>query len=120
MPAAMKAILTLLSLTTLAFGALALAVQTGAPQRNAPTAKPGISANPEEYPGRYQIIMRPNVRADTFLLDTQTGRIWIPVEYSNVKGQPTIWKYEERVDNQAGYEQWEMRQEPIPQTTSGK
>jgi hypothetical protein len=25
---------------------------------------------------RYQIVFNPNVRADTFLLDTQTGRVW--------------------------------------------
>lgn len=49
--------------------------------------------------------MRPNVRADTFLLDTETGRVWIPIEISNVQGQPTIWKYEERFDNEVAYEQ---------------
>jgi hypothetical protein len=54
--------------------------------------------------------MRPDIRADTFLLDTQTGRIWTPVVYSNVKGQPTIWKYEERIDDAAAYDLWEMRQ----------
>jgi hypothetical protein len=27
-------------------------------------------------PGRYQIFFSPNVRADTFLVDTSTGRIW--------------------------------------------
>lgn len=117
MPAAMKALMTLLTFAVLALGTLALAVQTGTSQRKAPAAQPGIAAaSPEEFPGRYQIIMRPNIRADTFLLDTQTGRIWIPIEYTNVKGQPTIWKYEERVDNQAAYEQWEMRQESLPQT----
>ena len=27
--------------------------------------------------GRYQIVMNPNVRADTFLLDTETGKTWV-------------------------------------------
>src|SRR5271157_3283094 len=27
-------------------------------------------------PGRYQIVFNPNVRADTFLLDTQVGKVW--------------------------------------------
>ena len=31
---------------------------------------------PISAPGRYQIFFSPNVRADTFLVDTSTGRIW--------------------------------------------
>jgi hypothetical protein len=29
-----------------------------------------------QQPGRYQIVMNPQIRADTFLLDTATGKIW--------------------------------------------
>ena len=39
--------------------------------------------------GRYQLVLNPNVRADVFLLDTQTGKIWTPVEITNVKDERT-------------------------------
>lgn len=32
--------------------------------------------NIEPGTGRYQIIINPNVRADTFMIDTATGRTW--------------------------------------------
>lgn len=51
--------------------------------------------------GRYQIIINPNVRADTFLLDTQTGRIWIPAREVDYQGEPRVWEPEVRADNQA-------------------
>lgn len=52
--------------------------------------------------GRYQIIFNPSgVRADTFLLDTQTGRIWRPTKYTDLKGEPTAWVYEDRLDTLA-------------------
>ena len=95
----MKALFVLLSLV-----ALGLAIQTPAPQQKA-------AIIPQQQSGRFEIVMRPGIRADTFLLDTQTGRIWVPIEYSNVKGQPTIWKFEERIDGSTDFLEWETRQE---------
>ncbi len=61
--------------------------------------------------GRYQIFFRANVRADTFLVDTVTGKTWTPIEYTNVKGQPTVWRVQERLDSPLEVSQWESRQE---------
>lgn len=57
-------------------------------------------------PGRYQIIINPNARADTFLLDTENGRIWKPLGISDIPGQPVVWKFQDRVDNQAEFNMW--------------
>lgn len=57
--------------------------------------------------GRYQIIFNPSgVREDTFLLDTQTGKIWTPTKYTNVVGEPTAWVYEDRIDTDAQLAAW--------------
>ena len=57
--------------------------------------------------GRYQIIFSPSgIRADTFLLDTQTGRMWAPTEFTDLEGHPTVWQYQDRVDNQQQLMTW--------------
>lgn len=60
--------------------------------------------------GRYQIVFSPHARADNFLLDTQTGKIWTRVEYTNVQGEPEVWKYEERIDGATEFDEWLQRQ----------
>ena len=60
--------------------------------------------------GRYQIVLNPNVRADLFLLDSQTGKVWIPIECSNCAGKPTRWKYMDRVDNEKEDDDWASKQ----------
>ncbi len=57
-------------------------------------------------PGRYQIVMNPNIARDTFLLDTQTGRVWVETEVTNIDGHPHLWKIEDRVDNQEQFTEW--------------
>lgn len=61
-------------------------------------------------PGRYVIFSNPNVRADTFLVDTQTGKVWYPVTITDAEGRPTVWKYMERVDSAEQWIQWLERQ----------
>ena len=56
--------------------------------------------------GRYTIIISPNVRADTFLLDTQTGRVWKPVQVTDVVGEPVIWKVMDRADSDHQLLEW--------------
>ncbi len=73
------------------------------------TGKQGV-LNSAPAPGRYQIVMNPNIRADTFLLDTQTGKIWVPTQYTNLKNQPTVWKVQERVDSDQEFTDWITRQ----------
>jgi hypothetical protein len=43
--------------------------------------------------------MNPQVRADTFLLDTATGKIWQMAKLTDMKGEPVVWQYMERLDN---------------------
>lgn len=53
----------------------------------------------ESQVGRYQIVFNPAVRQDTFLLDTVEGRIWTPIRYTDIQGEPIVWQYSSRVDN---------------------
>ena len=63
--------------------------------------------------GRYQIIINPNIRADTRLLDTQTGRTWTAVEYAYLEGKPMVWRIEDRVDNDQELMEWIKAYTPI-------
>jgi hypothetical protein len=49
--------------------------------------------------GRYNVLFSPHVRADTFLLDTQTGQVWILSQYSDLNGKPSAWTPMTRLDN---------------------
>lgn len=60
---------------------------------------------PDQY-GRFVITFSPFARADTFLLDTQTGKVWHLTKYTDVEGEPLIWKIMERVDSEAQLLQW--------------
>jgi len=54
---------------------------------------------PAQRDGRFVIMFSPLVRADTFLLDTATGKIWQMVQMSDVKGEPKAWEFMDRVDD---------------------
>jgi len=61
--------------------------------------------------GRYQIFIRPNA-AGTFLLDTQTGRVWQNVTVENASvgtngDNPWIWQ--DRIDNEDQLLAWMRR-----------
>ena len=56
--------------------------------------------------GRYQIVLSPNVRADLFLLDTQTGRIWQRQTLSDVPDHPDAWFIQDRLDSHAEANAW--------------
>jgi hypothetical protein len=68
----------------------------------------GVGNQPVEdaRPARFQIFINPNVRADTFLLDTETGRVWSPVTYTNLENAPQVWQIHDRVDNQSELYDW--------------
>jgi hypothetical protein len=80
--------------------------------QSAPTIKPP-SVNASQV-GRYQIFTNPNVRADTFLLDTETGSTWAQTQITDATGTPTIWVYRERVDNEQQFTDWAKRQTFTP------
>src|SRR5271168_3090426 len=89
-----KQIITLLAVAFLTVGLTSFLMGQATP-----TSVKQASTNPQAA-GRYQIFMNPNVRADTLLLDTQTGKTWVQTGITNVKGEPTIWMYREHVDNE--------------------
>lgn len=41
---------------------------------------------------RFQIVSNPHARADTFLLDTQKGKVWQLTKITDVESQPTVWE----------------------------
>lgn len=57
--------------------------------------KPGITIQ-----GRYQIVFRDAVRADTFLLDTETGRTWTRSQFAELKDSPVAWLLDDRLDTE--------------------
>lgn len=48
--------------------------------------------------GRYQIVISPHNARDTFLLDTETGRVWQLAVLSYLKGEPAVWDLMPRID----------------------
>jgi hypothetical protein len=86
---------------------------------------PSTSPVETKAQGRYQLVLNPNVRADVFLLDTQTGKIWTPVEITNVKdertkaGSPTVWMYQEKIDNKADWNRF-MESHPAKEELNSK
>jgi|SRR6185437_10418542 len=78
---------------------------------------PSAMAGSQPNSGRFQIIINPNIRADTFLLDTQTGKVWKPVTFTDVKGDPEVWRPENKFDNDAELAKWVLSQEPKDSAT---
>jgi hypothetical protein len=59
------------------------------------------------YPqGRYQIVFSPHLRADTYLLDTETGRVWQPIVHTSLQGDPIAWDLRDRLDTDAEREEF--------------
>ena len=62
---------------------------------------PAQRQSPQIPYGRYQMYFGPHARADMYLLDTETGRIWQSQSFSNIKGASSgleAWVYQERLD----------------------
>ena len=71
--------------------------------------RPAQSSSVSEV-GRYQIFFNPNVRADTFLVDTETGKIWRMQSVTDVVGEPSVWVFEDRLDSKADMKAWASQQ----------
>ena len=65
-------------------------------------------------PGRFQIVVNPAARADTFLLDTASGHIWQRTKYTDLPGQPEVWQIQDRVDSQLDLVAWAADHQPKP------
>lgn len=82
------------------------ALLTGCDQKQTPTTgrfipdiQPAQSAGSAQRDGRYVIVFGPHARADTFLLDTQKGKVWQLTKYTDLDGEPTLWDDMGIVDN---------------------
>jgi hypothetical protein len=85
----------------------------------------GLSQTPRqtkiEHPtvqsGRYQLFFGPHSRADTYLLDTQTGSVWRPLTVTGateqgISGNPQIWVHQDRLDNSTELYEWVVMHSP--------
>ena len=82
---------------------LALIIAGGAPAlafaQSAPAPRPTVNDFwPADQNGgsRFRIFFSPHARADTFLVDTQTGRVW---QLMGLNGEPSAWAPMTRLDN---------------------
>ena len=94
-----KRIVKWVLLLAVCVGVAGLLYRAGAQQ--ATNVKPTVSANE-----RYRIVINNNVRADTFLLDTATGKTWVQTSITDLRGGPTVWMYREHIDDVQGYAAW--------------
>ena len=83
-----------------------------------PQSPPARLAGGNCNAGRYQIFFSPHARADVYLLDTETGKIWRPVTITNASDSnlsgapPEIWLYQERVDTETEFKVWQAAHLP--------
>jgi hypothetical protein len=50
------------------------------------------------------------VRADTFLVDTQTGKIWRMQQFTDLPNQPTVWAPEKKFDTDEELDTWMQKE----------
>jgi hypothetical protein len=92
-----------------------LAIGQGVGRSQVTKGTPAQTATQEKSSaGRYQIFFSPHARADVYLLDTETGRIWHPVTISNTTDRnlkshpPEIWIYQDRIDSEQQFDAWTL------------
>ena len=69
------------------------------------------AAPAQSHVGKYQLFFSPLARADVYLVDTETGKIWKPITITNakdtnLKSAPEVWVYQERVDSEQDFDVW--------------
>jgi hypothetical protein len=70
--------------------------------------------------GRYQIVMSPHNARDTFLLDTETGRVWQLTVMTYLNGEPAVWDLMPRIDTTEDHDKVVGDYGPKAPTASGK
>jgi hypothetical protein len=70
--------------------------------------------------GRYQIIFSPRTERATFMLDTQTGRVWQVINYSYLTGDPTVWVLMDQVNTPADEDKLDAKYPRKPPATAAK
>ena len=77
-----------------------------------PAAQPPHTQSPATTSNnRFVIFFSPFARADVYLVDTQSGRVWKPVTYTDIKGQPEVWMPQNRFDTMKEFRAWVLSQE---------
>jgi hypothetical protein len=66
----------------------------------AQVAKPPQAATPSSANGRYQIVMSTLSGKNTFMVDTQTGRVWQLTQFTDIEDEPTVWLNQTRLDGE--------------------
>ena len=93
----------------------------GSAAETPPTAQPPHTpATPSASDGRFVIYFSPHARADVYLVDTKTGRIWKPVTYTDVAGNPEVWMPQTRIDSNEELRAWLEMQKLKPGTGKGR
>jgi hypothetical protein len=64
--------------------------------------------------GRFQIFYSPHGARDTFLLDTQTGRVWQLTSFSYLDGEPVAWDLMTRIDNKEDFQRFIQEHSKVP------
>lgn len=67
------------------------------------------SAGEAQQQGRYQIVINPAMRADTFLLDTWTGKTWQSIKMVDAADEPSVWMYRDKIDSQKEQLEWQKK-----------
>jgi hypothetical protein len=52
-----------------------------------------------QQPGRYQIVISPQIAKSTFLVDTANGRVWQLTTITDVNDSPSVWLFMPRIDD---------------------
>lgn len=83
---------------------LIVIVAMGGCEKQSQSTPPPLASAPSTVvsgpvPPRYQIVFSPHLRADTFLLDTQKGRVWVMAKFSDIAGQPSAFDEVDVIDN---------------------
>ena len=74
------------------------------------------SAREKSEVGRYQLYAPAEHIGLSYLLDTETGRVWSQISYTNLVGEPSVWVPVsfDRINTQAELDAWSSKQTPKP------
>lgn len=56
--------------------------------------------------GRYQIVINPSAGGVSDLLDTWTGKVWQQTKLVDMDGEPTVWLFMDKIDNDEQFDAW--------------
>lgn len=116
----MKKLVVVVVVLIVVVGAIAQAARSPQSSKQ-PTGVASTSA--QSHVGRYQLFFSPHARADVYLIDTETGKIWKPITITNakdtnLKSAPEVWVYQERVDNERDFDAWTATHAPPASATA--